>query len=364
MSARLNVRLYVPYLVCSLEGVLHGVYLVWLTQEKGLAPLTVALILAGGEVALFALEVPTGVFADRVGARTSLVLGSLVQALGLGLLWHGRGVVGLGAASVLIAAGDAFRHGADEALLYRSCAALGDAGRFDRLVARAHAVHLAALVVLTAGGGWLVAHAGFDVGFAVEIALSLVGLALAIAMTDVRRAATGADDGGREGDAEGREPHPLAALHAGLPWSRIAPAAIVGALATAGEFLAQSESRGRLSPAELGLLIAGAQLLEAAGAALVAGGLVAAGARTLYGVTAIALAALALAALWRPALLPALILIFVGAGVAPAIRSAILQREAPDHARATVASAAGAIDLLCTAAFLPLAAVVRRRRRS
>ena len=46
MSAERNLRLFVPYLVCSVEGVLHGVYLLWLTLHKGLTPLVVSVMIA------------------------------------------------------------------------------------------------------------------------------------------------------------------------------------------------------------------------------------------------------------------------------------------------------------------------------
>ena len=335
--------------MCSVEGVLHGVYVVWLTQHKGLSPLAVALLMGAGEVALLALELPTGAFADRVGARASLILGSLFQVLGMLLLWLGAGVPALALSMIAIAVGDAFRHGADEALLYRSCAALGRADTFGERVARAQALTLAAVVALTAGGGWLVGRAGFAAGFVAEIALALGGLGLAVAFVDPPATPSG-------GAPAGDEPGPWSALRAQLPWARIVPASIVAALASAGHFVVQSVAHA--SPTTLGLVIAGSQLLEAAGAALVARGLVRATPRLLHALAGAALAGLALSALWPLALAPTLLLAFVGAGIAPAVRSALLQREAPDHARATIASAAGAVDLLLTAATLPASALL------
>ncbi|HEX6839230.1 MAG TPA: MFS transporter [Polyangia bacterium] len=326
-------------------------YVVWLTGPKGLSPLAVALMMGAGDVALLALELPTGAFADRVGARASLVLGSLFQVLGMSLLWLATSAPGLALSVLSIAVGDAFRHGADEALLYRSCAALGLADRFAERVARAQAATLFALVALTAGGGWLVERAGFDAAFAVEIALSAAGLALAFALVDPAATPSAA------ADASGGD-SPWTALRARLPWPRIVPTSLVLALASAGQFVLQSESHGRVSARTLGLLIAAAQLLEAGGAALVARGLVPAEARTLHWIAGATLATVGLAALWPPALAPALLLVFAGAGIAPAIRSALLQRDAPDHARATIASAAGALDLLITAATLSASALL------
>src|SRR5262245_5016649 len=114
MSAARNVRLTTPYLVFSLEGVCHGIYLLWLTVHKGVSPFAAAMAIAAGDLALLVLEVPTGVFADRLGARRSLLLGSACQVLGLALLWRAASLPVLVFAVLAIAAGDAFRHGADE----------------------------------------------------------------------------------------------------------------------------------------------------------------------------------------------------------------------------------------------------------
>src|SRR5688572_10799893 len=104
---------------------MHGLYLVWLVGERGFSPGLVATILAAGDLAVFVLEVPTGWLADRIGHRTSLIAGSLVQVAGMLAFWFAGDAMGLLVASLLVALGDAFRSGADEALIYRTCVALG-----------------------------------------------------------------------------------------------------------------------------------------------------------------------------------------------------------------------------------------------
>jgi hypothetical protein len=78
--------------VLTLEGVMHGLYLVWWVQEKHVAAASVAVILAAGDLALTALEVPTGWLADRYGHRASLMLGSLLQVAGMLICWLGSGI--------------------------------------------------------------------------------------------------------------------------------------------------------------------------------------------------------------------------------------------------------------------------------
>src|SRR5947208_1025025 len=103
---------------------MHGLYLLWWVREKHVPAAVVATLLAAGDLAITALEIPTGWLADRCGHRLSLIAGSIAQIAGMLLCWLGDGAPGLLAAIVLVACGDAFRSGADQALLYRSCVAL------------------------------------------------------------------------------------------------------------------------------------------------------------------------------------------------------------------------------------------------
>ena len=108
-------------------------------------PATVAAVLAAGDLALMGLELPTGWFADRYGHRASLIVGSFVQAIGMLWCWLGEGVSGLVTASVLVALGDGFRSGANQALLYRTCLALDREDDFQQVEAKSEAVALGSL---------------------------------------------------------------------------------------------------------------------------------------------------------------------------------------------------------------------------
>src|SRR5262249_135796 len=162
---------------------MHGLYVLWWVQEKHVSVAAVAAILAAGDLAVTVLEFPTGWFADRCGHRASLLTGSLLQIAGMLFAWFGNGVPGILASSLTIAAGDAFRSGADEALLYRSCHAVG-APDFQRREAHGRALQLVSLVLFVLAGGGIVAAWGFAAGWAVETAVCVGGLAIAYAMID------------------------------------------------------------------------------------------------------------------------------------------------------------------------------------
>ena len=163
---------------------MHGLYLLWWVGERGISPAIVAMILAAGDLALIGLELPAGWFADRFGHRASLIIGSVAQVLGMLACWLGEGVPELIAAAILVALGDAFRSGADEALLYQTCVALRREDDFQKIESRTRAAGLIALVALLIAGGFIVSQLGFAVAWAVETALCALGLGIACAMVE------------------------------------------------------------------------------------------------------------------------------------------------------------------------------------
>ena len=331
---------------------MHGLYLLWFVQEQRLSPAIVAAVLAGGDLALIALEIPTGRFADRCGHRASLVIGSTIQIAGMLACWLGGGVPGLVVASALIAVGDAFRSGADEALLYRSCVAAGREADFQRIDARTRAVEQATLVVLVLAGGAIVHTWGFVAGWIAETALCGMGLAVALLMTEPPAAAA---DSRNE-----HEPRTRARIALGAMAALVLPAALLGAAASVTSFLVQTV--GTAGAARMSAVVAAITLAEAAGAA-VAVRLPPATVATQWRLAALGLVVLIvpLGVPWKLEL-AVLALSFLD-GVAHPLRAAAIQRGAAEGWRATAASAASACDLLLSTLTLPLAGLWRSRRR-
>jgi hypothetical protein len=309
-------------------------------------------MLAAGDLALMGLELPTGWFADRFGHRASLMAGSFVQVVGMLWCWLGEGVAGLVTASVLVALGDACRSGADQALLYRTCAALGRADDFQKIEARVEAAANAALVVLVLAGGIIVQTGGFALGWLAETTLCAAGLAIACAM--VEPPAHPERPGKRDGVDDGTS------IHYGRLAAVIMPAAILGGAASAASFLAQTN--GTSSPADVTILVAALTAAEAGGGALAsrwpAG-------RTRDHVLLAALGSILLpAAIAMPGglSLSALALGWL-LGLARPLRATAIQRLAGDSIRARAASAASACDMAVSTIVVPLAGVWRSRRR-
>src|SRR5262245_60519992 len=330
---------------------MDGLYLLLWVQEKGMPPALVAATMAAGVLLLMGLEVPTGWFADKFGNRRSLILGSLVQVAGMICCWLADGVPGLVLACLLVAVGDAFRSGADQALLYRSCVELGREDEFQKIEARSRAVHVIALAALIVAGGAIVSRWGFAAGWIAETLLCATGGLIAYAMVEPPTHADAEEDDATSSGV--RIPWKLAA-------AVILPLAFLDAITQAGSFIMQTSGAG--GPSEVTLIVAMITLADAAGSTL-AMRLPAVGLRTQIAL-ATAGAIVAGAALAFPsALVSATIALSFATGVSHPMRAATIQRLASDGMRARAASVANACDMaLSTILLLITGGVIARRR--
>lgn len=336
---------------------MHGLYLLWWVQEKHVPVPIVAALLAAGDLAITALEIPTGWLADRCGHRISLLAGSLAQVAGMLFCWRGEGVCGLLTASLLVALGDAFRSGADEALLYRSCVALAREPDFQKIEARSRSVQLGALVALILAGGAIVERWGFGIGWLVETALCAVGLSIAFAMVEPPAGGHETPDGAVQ-PAEAPPSIQRPAIKIGSLFRLVAPAALLGAVASAAAFLAQTT--GDADPARMTVLVALFTLAEAAGSAVAA--LLAPDARTQVICAAFGAAGSLVSVVFPAAFLTTVVTLAFLMGVAQPLRAVAIQRLAADHVRARAASIASACDKACVTVALVAAGTLGRRR--
>jgi hypothetical protein len=320
---------------------MDGLYLLWWVQEKQMSPALVAVTMAAGDLLLMGLEIPTGWFADRFGNRRSLILGSIIQVLGMVCCWLADGIPGLLLACALVAIGDAFRSGADQALLYRSCVALGCEDTFQKIEARSRAVQVIALAGLIVGGGAIVTTWGFAAGWAAETLLCSLGGVAAFAM--VEPPAYAAED------EKGESP----AVGARIPWRTAAlvilPLAFLDAITSAGSFVLQTS--GGNGPAQVTVLVALITLADAAGSAL-AMRLPPAGMRAQVALAAAGAFIAGIAVTLPATLVPSVVALAFATGVSHPLRAAAIQRMATDDMRARAASAANACDMALSTLFL------------
>jgi len=330
---------------------MDGLYLLWWTQEKGMSPALVAATMAAGDLALMALEVPTGWFADRFGSRRSLILGSVLQVAGMICCWLAEGIPGLIGACLLVAVADAFRSGADQALLYRTCIALGREPEFQQIEARSRAVQVVVLAALTVAGGTVVSTWGFTAGWLAETTLCALGALVAVAMIEPPSCDDEAEQGPSSSPAK-------------MPWTMVAlvifPLAFLDAAGSTGAFLLQTT--GERGPVAVTVLVAVITLANAAGS-VIATRLPATGARTQLTAAAIGSLLVAVGLTFPAALVTVTIALSFGTGALHPLRAAAIQRIASDGVRARAASASSACDMALSTMFLLLAGSVLARRR-
>jgi len=337
---------------------MHGLYLLWWVQVRHIPPALVAAILAAGDLVLTALEIPTGWLADRWGYRASLIAGSTLQIAGMLFCWLARGIPGLLSATVLVALGDAFRSGADQALLYRSCVALEDEADFQKIEAKTGAFQLTALVGLTLAGGVIVEAWGFAMGWLAETMLSVAGLIIAFGMVEPPARV--------ETSSNSRATSQAIAATVSLSWRinelgklimLIVPASLLGSAASAALFLAQTA--GGIERGPMTVFVAVVVSAEAAGAFLAAR--LSAGVRgqIILGSLGVVTLAAGLAVPW--AFLPAVVGLSFVFGVAYPLRATAIQRATADEVRARAASIASACDKAFTTVALVSAGLLPRR---
>jgi hypothetical protein len=323
---------------------MHGLYLLWWVQEKHIPASTVAVILATGDLVLMVLEVPTGWFADQFGHRKSLIAGSAVQVFGMLLCWLGQGVPGILAASLLVALGDAFRSGADQALLYRTCLALDRETDFQRIQGHTYAWQAVALLIQVLAGGRIVQRWGFAAGWIVETAVCAIGLGIACAMIEPPSASErGPESVCRK--ADGGNACPTLRLRGTSSLRFIAlvlPTAFVASGHTAITFLVQTMSGA--DAAEMTWLVAAIVLAETIGSAI-APGVRDAGLRTQVAIGVSGALMLVTGLAVRPLLVASAIVLSLLDGLALPLRSVAIQRLANDAVRAQAASLASACDM-------------------
>ena len=263
------------------------------------------------------------------------------------LCWLGEGIPGLLAASLCVAFGDTFRSGADQALLYESCVALGEPQRFQRIEGRSHTLELIALVAMMLAGGVLVETAGFAAAWIAEALLTATGIGLAVAMASPPATRAHAD---HVGATRWRAAAALSLLRL------IAPAAVIAGAAIAMAFVAQTAEQA--TPTQLTVLVTVVTLAEAGGAAV--SRYLRPNIATQYGLLAASTACIAFAAVAPGAFVAVLVALSFLMGVAEPLRATVIQMLV-DERRAEAASWASAVDGAIRTLSLLLAGLVRRR---
>jgi MFS family permease len=153
MSER-NLRLFPIFSAISFTPVFVPV-IVLFWEASGLSTLDIYVLQALFALSVVLLEVPTGMVADRMGKRTSLLAAQVIIAAGFGWYALSDGFLDFLIAEVVIALGASLLSGADSALLFDSLQAAGRESEFTEQLGRNHGIRMVSFAASTLLGGFV-----------------------------------------------------------------------------------------------------------------------------------------------------------------------------------------------------------------
>lgn len=161
--------------VASLVDFVFGATFVYHMTEIGVQPAAVGALLAVAGIVSFALEIPTGIIADRIGNKRILVVGLTMWAAGQALFGLSTTVLAVAAGLLLLNVAQAFYSGAPVAYTVNALNRMGAGER----VARVSASGVSWRWVGAAAGGATVFVLGDLVGTGLTLTISGVALLIA-----------------------------------------------------------------------------------------------------------------------------------------------------------------------------------------
>lgn len=161
-----NIHRYYAYSFLSSFQLWIAIWVLYLQVERGLSLTQITVLDAPFWLMVVLSEVPTGALADRWGRKYSLMLGAWCFAVGIFMFGVATSYPVLVLSYLLWSLSMTLISGADTAFVYDSLAALGREGEFRRVLGRAQA--------LTTFGFLLGALAGAPLGEATNLAVPIV----------------------------------------------------------------------------------------------------------------------------------------------------------------------------------------------
>ena len=184
-----------PSLLVALAGFRFALFPIpvitlFFMDQIGMSLTEVMVLQAIFGLAVVVFEFPSGYLADRVGYRTSLLIGAALGIAGWGLYAGATTFAAVALSEVILGAAVAFISGADAALLFVSLDAQGRAHEYTRWEGRVRACGQTSEALSSAVGGWLYSIAPrLPFWLQVPNALLVVGAAAALAPEPRRVAA-------------------------------------------------------------------------------------------------------------------------------------------------------------------------------
>ncbi len=158
-GAARTVRLY-PWFR-FFDGLIFWQAVWFLYFQNTLSAAEAILLYMIADIAVSALEVPSGWFSDRFGRRKTLIGASVAGVAGAGLIATGNSFAAFAAGQILLGTARALMSGTDTALLYESLSTLGRDDEVEAQELKAWRFGFAALALSAFTGGIMAGIAGW-----------------------------------------------------------------------------------------------------------------------------------------------------------------------------------------------------------
>ena len=186
-----NFRVMVLYRITQHSPLYWPYMFLFVTSVRGLSASDFGLLKSIYYFTVMVAEVPLGVVADRLGRKTTLVLGGIANAAGCLSYALGGGFAVYALGEVCFALCSALQSGAESALLFDGYAAEGREHEFVRATASLEAIGLAGATASFVAAGLLIGAGGdASANYVATAALSVIGAFAALSFVEPKREPT------------------------------------------------------------------------------------------------------------------------------------------------------------------------------
>lgn len=153
-------------------------------RSRGLSFAAIGLLETVYHIASFLAEIPTGIIADRIGRRYSLMIGRATCIVTAVLMLSVRNLPLLALTFAMWSLGGAFHSGAYEALVYDGLVEQGRSGSFTRVWGRLNGTYLAGASLAAVSGGVIAQATALRMLYYLSMGVDIIALAVLLFMRE------------------------------------------------------------------------------------------------------------------------------------------------------------------------------------
>ena len=155
--------------------------------DNGLDDYDIYVLQAVYSLSVALLEIPSGYMADVIGRKKSLVIGSVLGALGYGIYSFSSGFYGFLFAEIVLGLGGSFISGSDSAMLYESLAAMDKKQLYFRLEGRITSLGHFAETIAALGGGFIAVSLSYQAVYFSQTLVAAIAIPAAFYLLEPAR---------------------------------------------------------------------------------------------------------------------------------------------------------------------------------